>query len=188
MKIGKIQLEQQYQQQLIIYSNVTMKKICIILLIIFCNCENKESKHSEDDIKKVNVYRSKAKLFFPDTIYVGNAYSGYIEYGNEFDKYTTKVNQDGKITRLIDFNYTLDSILYNNDTDLEKKVNYRSPAFNINKIELDSIRIGRKGIFYIQGFVKDLVVFDTIENISYGKPLDGIEMKYFVRKKIVVIE
>lgn len=71
---------------------------------------------------------------------------------------------------------------------MEQQVKFRSPAFNVNKIELDPISIGEKGVVYIQGFIKDLVIFDTIKNHSYDIPLDGLEKKYFIRKKIVVIE
>ena len=165
-----------------------MKKIFIIfILFLFYSCQKKEN-YLDNEKNNVKVYISKRNLVFPDTIYVDSLYFGFIDYGDDFDQYTKKVNQDDEISRMIDFNYTLDTILYNNDFDLEQQVKFRSPAFNVNKIELDPISIGEKGVVYIQGFIKDLVIFDTIKNHSYDIPLDGLEKKYFIRKKIVVIE
>jgi|GEM_PF-3547809 len=180
MKIGKIPYVQLNEED-------KMKTKIILLLIIplVFSCENKHAvKNSE--IYRANVHQARQELIFPDTIYIDSIYIGHINYIDEFDKYTKTVNEESGVYRLIDFNYVFNDYLITDDSKLEKMVNERSPAFNVHKIELKPIQPKKKGVMYLQGFIKDLVVFDTIKNISYDEPIDGIEQKYFIRKKVVV--
>lgn len=167
-----------------------MKKIIFFFLIIsiFISCENKKNDTTETKIYKAKVYRYKRNLIFPDTIYTDSIYTGYIDYSHEFDAYTKKVNEEHGVYRLIDFNYIFNSELLGDDVELEKNVNERAPAFTINKIELKPIKALSSGTMYIQGYINDLVVFDTIENLPADQPLDGLEQKYFIRKKVIVLK
>lgn len=164
-----------------------MKLFFIILFsVLFFSCSKKES--NEIPVEKVKIIRIDANLVFPDTIKLNTEAHGYIQYRSEFDEYTKAVNQSKGITRLIDFNYTLDSLKIENDSILETKVIYRNAAFDSRKIELTPINFKRKGVFYIQGVIKDLVIFDTIEDLSTEIAMDGLEQKFFIRKKVVVID
>lgn len=158
----------------------------LIVLFLTFSCKKDENKKS--DIKKDKNIFIRKDLVFPDTIYLDSVYNGSIYYLNEFDRYTKKLNGEENISRFIEFNYTFSDSIYKDDNELENNTDVRSPAFNPHFIELKPIVSKTIGIKYLQGYIKDLVIFDTIKNIPDDQPLDGIEQKYFIRKKVIVLK
>lgn len=163
-------------------------RIVFFLIVLFLTFSCKKDENTKSDIEKYNNIFIRKDLIFPDTIYLDSIYKGSIYYLSEFDRYTKKLNGQESISRFIEFNYTFSDSIYEDDNELENNTDVRSPAFDPHFIGLKPIVPKAVGIKYLQGYIKDLVVFDTIKNIPDDQPLDGIEQKYFIRKKVIVLK
>lgn len=163
-------------------------RILFFLIVLFLTFSCKKDVDRKSDRKKDKNIFIRKDLVFPDTIYLDSIYKGSIYYLSEFDRYTKKLNGKESISRFIEFNYTFSDSIYEDDNKLENSTDVRSPAFDPHFIELKPIMSETTGIKYLQGYIKDLVVFDTIKNIPDDQPLDGIEQKHFIRKKIIVLK
>jgi propanediol dehydratase large subunit len=127
-------------------------KYLLFVFVIFISCNNKSEVQT---LKNKNGLF--AELVLPDTVYINEKYSAHINYKNDLDTITTRLDDINKY-RIIDYYFTTTDRVLKSDKDLLKIVNDTAYADNNTKIPIYKIIFKKLGKNYIDGIIKDEVI------------------------------
>ena len=165
--------------------------ISVLLLITF-SCK-KELSNTDDVQKRLNHKQVSEKgsaefvFEFPDTVFINKIYNGKILYKGIFDTITTSFN-DEKKSRYISYYMTQSKNKINNLEQFYKIKLDTFGAINNRIIPFYDIKFKELGTFYIQGFINDHVLIDSI--IGESNPTDEaryVEKIVIASHKVIVI-
>ena len=159
------------------------KSISIFIVLIFALSCKKETVAVKAS-KKKNISIS---LDFPDTIYVNKGYDGKIDYKNDLDTITKKLNQLNPLRTVVYTFLKTDNVNYSNQ-DLKKIV---TDTFYTDSNRVIPIyeEFNNAGTYYIDGILTDEVIIENGGRNSKGELMDRIITNEFrVTKKVIVIE
>ncbi|TDS56949.1 hypothetical protein C8P70_11739 [Myroides indicus] len=168
-------------------NNMSMnKKLLYILSVMLCiSC-----KHKKEDTYNLDnqiVYDQDISVInFPDTVYKNLKIEGIIDYNfNEYNSLKNHIGR-GSISRYIHFYpYVSKDKIVNEDDFIIKDTFYTQ---DINKILFD-VRFDNVGVFYLNGIIKDMIIFDTISNMENSDSKLPAQFSYvLINKKVVVID
>ena len=131
---------------------ILIMKYLLFVFVIFISCNNKSEVQT---LKNKNGLF--AELVLPDTVYINEKYSAHINYKNDLDTITTRLDDINKY-RIIDYYFTTTDRVLKSDKDLLKIVNDTAYADNNTKIPIYKIIFKKLGKNYIDGIIKDEVI------------------------------
>lgn len=157
-------------------------------IIIFFSCKEKNTSSNKQEIR-TNSYTEQTKFeyefLFPDTVYTDKSYDGKIIFKSPLDSITEKIFEP-KIYRYVVFrlpskvNYNSNNRFYN-----DSLAEYRFGAVNNRTIPFYDISFNKRGVFYLDGIVHDIILIDTLSDSNKTRLID---INKEVRHKVVVIE
>lgn len=161
------------------------------LLVLIIGCNNKDMKPLKNQNEIVNsnnsTERIKYTVDFPDTVYLNKEYFGLINYQSSLDSITPKfgIKGENRYVRLI-----LTST-ENIDYDLKHLKTMVKDTFGAydNKTIDFLLKFDKRGVFYIDGVINDVVLIDLPKkNENEDELVRWIEDEVRVTKKVVVID
>lgn len=164
-----------------------MKYILPFLIAVLLNSCNKKEINTDTSNENIqsNFGVEQAEFILPDTLKVNINYDGLIKYKNDFDNFTKKSISENKFGRAIFFSYLKKGNPNDSFKQLQKKVTDTVLMENVHNIPINNIKYDKIGIFYIDGILRDMVIFDTIQN-NEDIPMKIQDTR--IIKKVVVIE
>ena len=177
-----------------IKKNVLSIFIILSVLQIIISCKDDvqtKLPNIKGDITSDKDYSKKGivfKLEFPDTVYVNQLNDGLINYKSPFDTIITVFGNEKKNR------YTRFILTTTNDVDYDLKhlkqiVKDTFGALNNRSIPFYDIRFSKKGVYYIDGIIKDIVSIDTVTKPTKKDYLIRLlENEKRVTHKVIVID
>lgn len=159
--------------------------------MVLCLLVNNSCKKADVDNKKNNDFvkftnNSSYKFTFPDTVVLNKKYHGGIKYKNDLDSCSTIIGTNKETSRFILLRYLKSKFKFN---DIKKIVGSKEldtvMALQTNNIKLTNISFKEKGINYINGIIRDVVI---IENFYDNGDANIITNKTLVTHKVVVVD
>ncbi|MFD2698398.1 hypothetical protein ACFSQ0_10370 [Mesonia sediminis] len=163
-----------------------------LIFLTFFSCKNSEKNKNQmqDEVRMVKEIEKpkgiKFKISFPDTVTVGVSYSGKLFYSSDLDTIVTHFG-DRENSRYARFMmHTTNNINYTEEY-LNKNVKDTFGAIRNGEIPFHNINFKNEGVHYIDGFINELVLMDTMS--KYNNRRDKarlIQKRERVTKKIIV--
>ena len=161
--------------------------IAVILISFGYNSRNKNT--SESLLHKIAFKDSvRAKIEFPDTVYINQKYNGKVKYYGLLDTITKDVTkgQNG-IDRYILFCFTTTSNINYKINELRKMKLDTVGAIDNNTIPFYDVKFTKPGVNYIYGIINDHATIDTIKKLKKNDKSRYIENESLVSHKVMVI-
>lgn len=160
----------------------TMKILFICILLVSCKDKKEGIKVEKDAIYAYD----KTNVIFPDTVYKTISTEGMIDYN--FEEYNLWRNSigSGEISRFIHFYPYLTRSIIDNEKDFIVKDTFYTQ--DVNKITFN-VKFDSVGVYYLNGIIKDMIVFDTINDSENRSSTMPAKFSYvLINKKVVVVE
>lgn len=162
-----------------------MKTIKIFLIgILVLSCKD---KREEVNVNDGLIYQyDKTNIIFPDTVYKKTIIEGIIDYNFEEYNLLRSSIGSGKVSRFIHFY----PYLAKNIIDNEKGFVIRDTFYtqNVNLINFN-VKFDSVGVYYLNGIIKDMVIFDTInDNKNKASTMPAKFSYVLINKKVVVVD
>ncbi len=139
-----------------------MKKIIVLLLIIYISACKEDHKLSENITSKELSRKTFFEFYFPDTLHVNKIYKGGISYKSELDTLTTFIHKKGDTMRLLSFHLKHNKKLINDNFQhiLNNKKSRSFAAKFKDSIHFEYM-FKETGNYYLEGVLEDEVYYAT---------------------------
>lgn len=157
--------------------------LMICSLLVSCVDKKKDSNNVDRQIVYTNDFTN---IEFPDTVSRKVITEGVINYNLvEYNLFRNSIGY-GKVSRFIEFYpYLAKNKIIAEENFIIKDTFYTQ---NVNKI-LFNVKFDSIGIYYLNGIIKDMVIWDTITNVNSMTSKLPAKFNYsIINKKVVVID
>jgi len=168
-------------------NRVASINIILLLMIVSCN-NNSGIKKSKDNRHFVNDV-VEFEFDFPDTVYINKSYSGKIKYKGILDTLTTSFEESKNGTsRYIIYSLTKNQNINYKEDQLRKMPLDTFGATDNRTIPFYNVKFTKLGINYIDGFINDFAIIDTVVNKKADSKARYIENEVRATHRVIVVE